>query len=199
MARLSLIAAALMAACLPAFGQAASPNLAGANDIEVQVGTGKVSLNCPANVTCSRVDASGVVRFGHRFDPAWSFEVSYSRIDADWGFLVYNYSAEYTGFGVGAAYRVPLADSVALKLRGGIAANELKLQPAVDLGKNNPGTISTRSVKPYVGLGLSWQFAQHWQASLGLDLTRADLRDSPSSPKQSVTVQTAGVGIGFSF
>lgn len=199
MAKLHFAAALLAAACLPAFGQSVAPDLAGANELSVQVGTGKVSLSCPANTTCSRVDASGVVRFGHRFDRDWSFEVSYSRIDADWGVLVYNYSAEYTGFGVGAAYCVPLADRVGLQLRGGIAANEIKLQPAVGFGGKNPGTLSTNSVKPYVGLGLSWQFAQHWSVGANLDWTRADLRDSASSPKQSVTVQSAGVSVGFNF
>lgn len=195
------VAAAMvgLSASLPMMAQAQSPNFAGATYVSAEAGTGKVGLNCPANTPCSRVDASGVVRIGHRFDPAWAFEVVYSHISADWGFLGANYSAEYTGFGLGAAYTVPLSDRVSLQARFGGAANEVKLQPAVGIGSKNPGTVSTNSVKPYVGLGLSWQFAQHWSTSLNLGWTRADLRESTSAARQGVTVQTAGVGIGFNF
>ncbi|MDR7271399.1 hypothetical protein J2X20_004067 [Pelomonas saccharophila] len=188
-----------LAAGLPAAGFAQSPNLAASTYIGVEFGTGKVSLNCPANTACSRVDSNLTVRAGHRFDPSWAFEVTYAHIDADWGFLGRNYSAEYTGFGVGAAYTLPLSTSVGAVLRFGGASNELKLQPAVGLSGNNPGTTSTRSVQPYAGLGLSWQFARHWSTSLNVDLTRAALRDSPTSPKQTVTVRTLGAGIAFNF
>lgn len=193
------LAAVAIAVGLPLAAQAQSPNLAGASYVGAEFGTGKVSLNCPANTGCSRVDASAVVRAGHRFDASWAFEVTYTHIDADWGFLGANYSAAFTGFGIGAAYTLPLSDSVNLVARAGGASNELKLQPAVGLTGKNPGTISTNSVKPYAGIGLSWQFARHWSANLGLDLTRADLRESSSSAKQGVTVRTAGAGVAFNF
>lgn len=193
------LAAVAIATALPRAALAQSPNLAGATYVGVELGTGKVSLSCPANTGCSRVDASGVVRAGHRFSPSWAFEVTYSHIAADWGLFGANYSAEFTGFGVGAAYSLPLSDSVSLVARAGGASNELKLQPAVGITGKNPGTLSTNSVKPYAGLGLSWQFARHWSANIGLDLTRADLRESASGPKQAVTVRTAGAGIGFNF
>lgn len=187
---------------LPAVGFAQAPDLMAATYISVEVGSGKVGLKCPANTSnavCSRVDSSGVIRFGRRFDPSWAFEAVYTHIDADWGILAYNYSAAHTGFGLGAAYTVPLSGSVSTLVRFGGAANELKLQPAVGLGQTNPGTITTRSVKPYVGLGLSWQFARHWSTSLNADWTRADLRETPSSAKQTVTVRTLGAGIAFNF
>lgn len=197
--RSTLIGLAGVAAAACAAAQAQVPNLAGASYIGVQVGTGKVSLDCPANTPCSRVDASSVVRAGHRFDAAWAFEVTYSHIDADWGVLGANYSAEYTGFGVGAAYHLPVSNSVSLVARGGLASNELKLQPAVGLFGRDPGTLSTSSVKPYVGVALSWQFARHWSTSLNLDWTRADLREAPTGPKRAVSVQSAGVGLAFNF
>lgn len=184
---------------LPVAAFAQMPNLAAATYIGVEVGTGKVGLRCPANAYCSRVDSSGVIRGGYRFDPAWAFEVAYSHIDADWGFLGRDYSAEVTGFVVGAAYTVPLSASVSAVLRGGAASNELKLQPAVGVLAQNPGTITTHSVKPYAGLGLSWQFAHHWSTSLNADWTRADLRESANGPRQAVTVRTLGAGIAFSF
>jgi len=179
-----------------AFAQA---NLAAANYIGVEVGTGKVSLRCPANVGCSRVDSNGIIRAGHKFDPSWAFEVTYFHTDADWGLLGANYSAAFTGFGLGAAYTLPLSDSVGAVLRLGGASNELKLQPAVGIGNTNPGTITTNSVKPYAGLALTWQFARHWSTSLNADWTRADLREIANGPKQTVTVRTLGVGIGFHF
>lgn len=197
--RIAIAALAGLAASLPTPGQAQSPNLAGATYVSAQVGTGKVGLNCPPNTPCSRVDASGIVRAGHRFDPSWAFEVTYSHIDADWGLLGANYSAEYTGFGVGAAYSLPVSGSVSLLARLGLASNELKLQPAVGLLGKNPGTVSTTTVKPYVGVALSWQFARHWSTSLNLDWTRADLRESATAAKQGATVQSAGVGIEFNF
>lgn len=188
-----------LALALPALGYAQTPNLAAATYIDVEVGTGKVGLNCPANAGCSRVDSSGVIRAGHRFDPSWAFEVNYTHIDADWGVLGFNYSAAFSGFGVGAAYTLPLSDSVSTVLRLGAASNELKLQPAVGIGNTNPGTITTRSVKPYAGIALSWQFARHWSTSLNADWTRADLRETASGPKQAVTVRTLGAGIAFHF
>ena len=184
---------------LPAVGFAQAPNLAASTYIGVELGTGKVDLNCPANTGCSRVDSNLTVRAGHRFDPSWAFEVTYAHTNADWGFLGRNYSAEFSGFGLGAVYTLPLSTSVATLLRFGGSANELKLQPAVGLTGNDPGTITTRSVKPYVGLGLSWQFARHWSTSLNADWTRADLRETPSSSKQTVTVRTLGAGIAFNF
>ena len=193
------LAAVAIATTLPRAALAQSPNLAGATYLGVELGTGKVSLNCPANTGCSRVDSASVVRAGHRFDSSWAFEVTYSHIDADWGFLGANYSAAFTGFGVGAAYWLPLSDSVSVVGRFGGASNELKLQPAVGLTGKNPGTISTNSVKPYAGVGLSWQFARHWSANFGLDVTRADLRESPSSAKQGVTVRTTTAGVAFNF
>jgi hypothetical protein len=180
-----------------AFAQA--PNLAAANYIGVERGAGKVSLNCPANTDCSRVDVSHVVRAGHRFDPSWAFEVTYSHIDADWDFLGRSYSAEFTGFGLGAAYTLPLSDRVGALVRFGGASNGLKLQPAVGLLDKNPGTISTTAVKPYLGFSVSWQFARHWSTSLNADWTRADLRETSDGPKQTVTVRTLGAGIAFNF
>ncbi|MBL8279422.1 MAG: outer membrane beta-barrel protein [Pelomonas sp.] len=191
--------AAGLAASLPLLAQSLSPNLAGATYISAEFGTGKVGLNCPANTPCSRVDANLVVRAGHRFDASWAFEVTYNHIDADWGFLGANYSAEFTGVGVGAAYYLPVSDKVSALLRVGAASNELKLQPAVGLGGKDPGTFSTSAVKPYAGLGLTWQFARHWSTSVNVDLTRAELRESSTSAKQGVTVRTVGAGIAFNF
>lgn len=188
-----------LTASLPLLAQAQSPNLAGATYLSAEFGTGKVGLSCPANTPCSRVDANGVLRAGHRFDANWAFEVVYNHIDADWGFLGANYSAEFTGFGVGAAYHLPVSDRVSALLRLGLASNELKLQPAVGLAGKNPGTISTSVVKPYAGLGLSWQFARHWSTSVNVDWTRADLRESATGTKQGVTVRTLGAGIAFNF
>lgn len=191
---LSLVLASL-ALGLPAQSRAQAPNLAAATYIGVEAGAGKVGLNCPASVGCSRVDTSLVVRVGHRFDSSWAFEVAYLHMDADWGVLIKNYSAEYTGFGLGAAYTLPLTASVGVLGRFGAASNELKLQPA----GFSAGTITTRSVKPYVGLGLQWQFAQHWSASLNADWTQGDVREVGGGAKQSVSVRTLGAGIAFNF
>jgi hypothetical protein len=184
---------------LPAVGFAQAPNLAAASYIGLEAGTGRTSLRCPASTRCSRVDSNLTVRAGHRFDASWAFEVTYAHTDADFGLLDRSYSAEFTGFALGAAYTLPLADSVRALARFGAAANELKLQPAVGFGGSDPGTLTTRSVKPYLGLGLSWQFARHWSTSLSADWTRADLRETPSGPKQTVTVRTLGAGIAFNF
>lgn len=188
-----------LALSLPAIGFAQAPNLVAATYVGVEAGTGKVDLRCPANVGCSRVDSNLTLRAGHRFDSAWAFEVTYVHTDADWGLLGYNYSAQFTGFGIGATYTLPLGSSVNALARLGAASNELKLQPAVGFGGTNPGTLTTRSVKPYLGMGLSWQFARHWSTSLNADWTRADLRDTASGPKQSVTMRTLGAGIAFNF
>jgi|GEM_PF-2187107 len=184
---------------VPAAAFAQAPNLAASTYVAVQAGTGKVELNCPANTRCSPVDTSYSVRAGHRFDEAWAFEVTYTKIDADWGVFGSSYSAEFAGFGVGAAYSVPLSSSVSAVFRAGLSSNELKLQPAAGPFSQSPGTITTRSVKPYLGLGVSWQFARHWSTSLNADWTRADLRDTPTSAKQGVTVRTLGAGIAFNF
>ncbi|MFT7772416.1 outer membrane beta-barrel protein [Roseateles sp.] len=193
------ILAAGLALGLSAAASAQVPNLAASTYIGVQIGTGKVDLNCSANTRCSPVDTSYSLRAGHRFSESWAFEVTYAKIDSDWGLFGYNYSAEFAGFGVGAAYSMPLSSSVSAVLRAGISSNELKLQPAVSPFSQNPGTLTTRSVKPYAGLGASWQFARRWSASLSADWTRADLRDTPASAKQGVTVRTLGAGMAFNF
>ena len=117
----------------------------------------------------------------------------------DWGLLGYNYSAEFTGFGLGAAYTLPLSSSVGAVIRFGGASNDLKLQPAVGLLDTNPGTITTHSIKPYLGLAMSWRFARHWSTSLNADWTRADLRETAGGTRQTATVRTLGAGIAFHF
>jgi hypothetical protein len=184
---------------LPVAVLARTPNPLMANYLDVEVGTGKVGLRCPADTYCSRVDSSGVIRAGHRFDPSWAVELNYTHIDADWGVFGRNYSAEVTGFGLGAAYTAPLSTDVGAVARFGVAANQLELQPAVGFLGQDPGTVSTRSVKPYIGVSLSWQFARHWSTSLNADWTRADLREAASGPKQTVTVRTLGAGMAFQF
>jgi Outer membrane protein beta-barrel domain len=188
-----------IAACLPASVQAQLPNLASSTYVGLEFGTGKVALNCPANVQCSRVDVGRTIRAGYRFNPAWAFEVGYSQIAADWLPVGFNQAAEFTGFAVGAAYALPLSGSLTTLLRFGGTSNEVRLQPSVPLGSSNPGRLTTRSVKPYVGLGLSWQFAQHWSTSLNADWTRADLRETASGPKQAIGVRMLGAGIAFNF
>lgn len=188
-----------LAVSLPAIAFAQVPNLAAASYIGVEIGTGKVNLSCPANTDCSPVDSSAVVRAGHRFDSAWAFEVTYTHVDADLVFLGRNRSAELTGFGIGAAYTLPLSASFNALLRVGAAANELEFQPAVTLGDSNPGKTITRSVKPYVGLALSWQFARNWSVSVNADWTRGDVRETAGSAKEAVSARTLGAGIAFNF
>lgn len=193
------LALAGLAVGLPSLVLAQSPNLAASTYIGVELGTGKVDLSCPARGGCSRVDSNLTVRAGYRFDPAWAFEVTYAHTSADWDFFTSNYSAEYVGFGVGAAYRLPVSTSVGAVLRFGGASNELKVRPAISGGDYIPATTTTHSVKPYVGLGLSWQIFNHWSANLGADWTRADLRDPTTTARQTVTVRTLGAGIAFNF
>ncbi len=189
---------ALLAAILPAAAMAQAPQSNTAY-LSAEIGNGKVGLRCPADVYCSRVDSSGVLRAGYRLDPSWAVELSYKHVEADWGIWGYEYSAEVTGVGLGAAYTAPLSTYVSAVARLGITANKLELQPAVDVLSKNPGTLPTRSVKPYVGASLSWQFARRWSTSLNADWTRADLREVASGPKQTVTVRTLGAGIAFHF
>lgn len=134
---------ACLTASLPLLALAQSPNLVGATCLSAKFGTGKVGLTCPADTPCSRVDSNLVLRAGHRLDAAWAFEVADSHIDADWGFLGANDSAEFAGFGVGAAHHLPVSDGVTTLLRAGLASNEIKLHPAVGLGGKNAGTQST--------------------------------------------------------
>jgi hypothetical protein len=184
---------------LPAAVFAQAPQAVGATYIDAEVGTGKVGLRCPANTYCSRVDSSGVIRLGHRFDTSWAVELAYAHIDSDWGIFGRNYAAEVEGFGIGAAYTAPLSASVGARVRFGAAVNHLKLQPAVGFLDQDPGTVTTNSVKPYLGLSVSWQFARHWSTSLNADWTRADLRETAGGPKQTVTVRTFGAGMAFNF
>jgi hypothetical protein len=192
-------AIASLALGLPALAFAQAPDRAASTYISLEAGTGKVSVRCGAGEGCSPVDTSGVIRFGHRFDPSWAFEAAYTHIDADWGFFGYDRSAALSSFALGAAYSVPLTGSVDAVLRFGGAAHELELQRASAPFGANPGTTTTRSVKPYVGVALRWQFARHWSASLNADFTRGSLRDAADAPKQSASVRTLGLGIAFNF
>jgi len=166
------------------------------NYLSVGVGTGKVDIDCAGATTCSRVDSSGTVRFGHRFDPSWAVELTFAHIDADWGVLFASRSAALTGYGIGAAYTLPLSDSLSLRLRAGVLSNQLKYQPGFGSAS---GEISTRAVKPHLGVAGSWQFARRWSLNAGADWTRGDLRATPASAKQAVSIRMLEAGVSFYF
>lgn len=176
-------------------GQAAAP----ANYIDLSVGTGKVELDCTNVTLCSRVDSSSVVRLGHRFDPSWAMELSYGHIDADWGILGSRKSAKFNGYGVGAAYTLPVSDSLGVLARGGVWSNHLEFVGASALLGTPATKVNTNAVKPYVGVAGAWQFAQHWSLNISADWTRAALRETPNGAKSDVTVRLVGAGVAFHF
>jgi Outer membrane protein beta-barrel domain len=169
------------------------------NYIGLEIGTGKVNLTCTGSAFCSRVDTSGVIRFGHRFDPSWAVELTYAHIDADWGWFSSNKSAQLTGYGIGAAYSLPVSDSAAFVARAGALSNHLKFQPESGLLDDLPAKVSTRSFKPYLGLAGSWQFARRWSLNVSADWTRASLREAANGAKSDVTVRLLNAGVGFHF
>lgn len=169
------------------------------NYISATLGSGKVGLHCPPNTSCSPVETSAAVRLGHRFDPNWAVELGYTDISADFSFLQ-RYSASVKSYSLGAAFTLPLSNSVSAQLRAGAASHRLRFQPPFSLGDVTPSSVSKTSVKPYVGLGASWQFARRWSAHVDADWSRADLRVGGSNnPDQTVSVRFYGAGVAFHF
>ena len=169
------------------------------NYIGLEIGNGKVNLNCAGATLCSRVDASGTIRIGHRFDPSWAVELTYLNISGDWSMLVDTRFAQLTGYGIGAAYTLPVSDSVAFVARAGALSNHVKFQPESGFLAGQRTKVSTRSFKPYLGLAGSWQFARRWSLSVNADWTRASLRETANGPKSDVTVHLLNAGVGFHF
>ena len=165
------------------------------NYIDFAAGNGKVSVDCTGSTLCHGSDTAAVVRFGHRFDPSWAVELSYAKVDAGISSL-FQRAAELEGYGINAAYTLPVSDSVAVLLRAGAWSNRTTYQPG--LGENGSRTATT-AVKPVIGLAGSWQFAQHWSLNVNADFTRADLRSTPNSAKDSATVRVLTAGVAFSF
>lgn len=171
-----------------------------ANYIGTTYGTGKVELNCPADTRCSPVDAAFALRLGHRFDPAWAIEAGYTEISSDFSLFIQQYSASLKAWRLGAAYTLPLSNSISAVLRGGLSANKLRFQPPFSPGDVLPYSVTTRSTKPYVGVAASWQFARRWSAHLDADWTRADMDVGGSNnPRQTLTVRFYGAGVAFHF
>ena len=131
-----------------------------ANYVSTTYGTGKVGLNCPANTSCSPVDAAFAMRLGHRFDPAWAVELGYLDISSDFAILIQRYSASLKSYSLGAAFTLPLSNSVSAQMRAGLSSNKLRFQPPFSPGDVTPYSKTTNSVKPYVGVVASWQFAR---------------------------------------
>ena len=195
----SVLAGLVMSASAAAWAQdARDPALS--NYIGLEIGTGKVNLDCTGITFCSRVDSSGMIRFGHRFDPSWAVELTYAHLDGDWGLiLASNKSAQLTGYGIGAAYTLPVSDSVAFVARAGALSNRLEFQAESGLLDDWPAKVSTRSFKPYLGLAGSWQFARRWSLNVSADWTRASLRETANGAKGDVTVRLLNAGVGFHF
>ncbi|PTT76207.1 hypothetical protein DBR42_27255 [Pelomonas sp. HMWF004] len=171
------------------------------NYISLEIGTGKVNIDCTGARSCSPVDSSGMIRFGHRFDPSWAGELTYARIASDFGGLIYRKSAELKGYGIGASYTLPVSGSVAFVARAGAMSNHLTAQSETFFLEESPPSIqvSTRSFKPYLGLAGSWQFARRWSLNVNADWTRASLRETPNGAKSDVTVRLLNAGVGFHF
>jgi len=187
---------AVLATILPAAAMAQAPE-ASAVYLSAELGTGKVGFSCSAGMDCSPVDSQLTLRAGYRIDASWAVEVMGSRITGQfWGWSEY---ARFDGFGLGAAYTLPLSPQVHTLLRFGGAVNKLEYQADWDLFDDKPDVVTTRSVKPYVGVGLSWQFARRWSTSLNADWTWADMRHVANGPKERVGVRTLGAGIAFHF
>ncbi len=188
---------ALLAAILPAAAMAQAPQ-ANTAYLSAEIGNGKVGLRCPAVDYCSREALHWALRAGYRVDASWAVEVKGASIGT--GFSGWPTTTEYTGVGLGAAYTLPLSPQVHTLLRFGGAFNRVEYQPDWNMFfDRKPDSATTRSVKPYVGLGLSWQFARHWSTSLNADWTWADMRYVANGPKERVGVRTLGAGIAFHF
>ena len=184
---------AVLAAILPAAAMAQAPE-ASAVYLSAELGTGKVGFSCVSDY-CGRVSSQPTFRAGYRIDASWAVEVSGLEIYGRW----WSETAQYHGFRLGAAYALPLSPQVHTLLRFGGAVNEVEYQADWGLFEKQPDAVTTRSVKPYVGLGLSWQFARHWSTSLNADWTWADMRRAANGPKERVGVRTLGAGIAFHF
>lgn len=165
------------------------------NYVSLEIGTGKVNIDCTGATLCSRVSGSAMVRFGHRFDPSWAVELTYAGRSG--GFL--SKYATFTGYGIGAAYTVPVSGSVAVVARAGAMSNHLWFHPEFDLFEPTSPAVSTQSFKPYLGLSGSWQFARRWSLNVNADWTRASLRETPNGAKSDVTVRLLNAGVGFHF
>lgn len=152
--------------------------------VQGSVGSAKWSLSCDAGVSCDKSGTYVRLLGGYAFGNGLAIEMGFT----DYGksqakattaqarkgqaYLEADFKAE--GPILGVAYHLPVGAGWAMAFRGGVVGMKTAREDRSDLGSE---VLEDRSMQTYVGMGVNYAVAKYARLELGLDLTRARLRD----------------------
>jgi OmpA-OmpF porin, OOP family len=183
-----LLAAATALLALPALAQNAY--------FELGAGRSDASVDCTGTSSCDDSDSFVRATAGYQFAPNWAVEFSVAqlgRIKAAAfvpGIGTVEATARLRSVGLGVAGSWPLADTLSLTTRLGVASNRTTLSGSAS---GRTGSDGDTNAAPYVGLALGYAFTPAWTASLTLDRTQAEYQGDKA------TVSTAGLALRYRF
>ena len=183
--------------CLLASAALAGAGAAAAGDLSVGAGAGvdKGRGDCASSFPCDRGNAhwklfagyqvSGTIDVQAVFFDAGRFKGG----DATPLGTEFGGSFEVSGFGLTGGYRWPLAPSLSLAARAGIAA----VRTRFDYADAAVGTASKTTVQPLVGIGVAYAITPAVRLSLDYDATLFKVHTSRGS------LQMLGLSAQYSF
>ncbi len=156
------------------------------------VGQGRADVDCTGIASCDKTGTAFKLTGGYAYGNGISAELGY----IDFGKVKFadsglSGSATANGLSLGAAFEVPVADSLSLGARLGIVSLKTKVSGAVSgLGS---ASVSETNAAPYYGFYGAYAISKTTRIELGADFSRAEF----DGEKADVRAVTVGLRVAF--
>lgn len=155
------------------------------------VGQGRADVDCTGVASCDKSGTAFKLAGGYGYGNGISAEVGYIDFgkikSADSGSTL---SATATGLSLGAAFELPVADSLSLGARLGIVSLKSKVTVT---GTGGSGSVSETNAVPYYGFFGAYSVSKTTRIELGADFSRAEVLGE----KADVRALTVGLRVAF--
>lgn len=197
--RLATVAVAAMLVSLATAGHAQSESATSFPRayFGATVGASAYSLDCAGFSSCDDTDTGYKAYAGLRLMRPLAVEVSYIDFGKATGAYYYGYYY-YTNFSIEAhAWTLSAAGQLSFtqNLTG---IGRLGLANVTATETSNGRSVSTTSIKPYLGLGLTYAFAPHLRGVASADFTSGEV-DYGNGVKDNGSMGLFSVGLQFDF
>ncbi|WP_374676299.1 porin family protein [Ideonella sp.] len=159
--------------------------------VSADAGVSSVDLECDGAATCDDSGTTFRLTGGYGFYDNLSAELAYVDYGkakaADPGVSL---SMRVSGFQLGLAYRLPLADAWGLNFRAGIASLKTKADATFE---GLSGSTSETNTQPYFGIGADFALSKTLKLQAGYEMTKAELEGE----KTDLSALTVGLRFDF--
>ena len=174
------------------FASAAFTGAMAQSYVSGSVGQGSVDVDCAGIASCDKKGTAFKVTGGYAYGNGISAELGY----IDFGKAKFtdagvNASASASGFSLGAAFEMPVAQDFTLGARLGIASLKTKISGSVSgLGS---ASVSETNAAPYYGFYGAYAVSKTTRIEFGADFSRGEF----DGEKADVRALTAGLRFVF--